>query len=90
MMHRHVIAGVAALALITPRAVVAQEPVDRAMIERLRAEGRERSQVLESYRTLTDVIGPRLTGTPGYRRAVDWARGRLTERRVRRLAASAA
>jgi len=56
----------------------AQERVDSAMIARLRAEGEQRSQVLETYRTLTDVIGPRLTGTPGFKRAVDWTRERLT------------
>jgi hypothetical protein len=35
--------------------------------------------VLESYRMLTDVIGPRLTGTPGFKRSVDWTRDRLAE-----------
>ncbi|HEX6048532.1 MAG TPA: M20/M25/M40 family metallo-hydrolase [Gemmatimonadaceae bacterium] len=57
----------------------AQEPVDRAMIARLRAEGEQRSQVRETYRVLTDVIGPRLTGTPGFKHAVDWTRDKLTE-----------
>src|SRR5688572_30424429 len=57
----------------------AQEPVDRDMIAKLRAESDSRSRVLESYRMLTDVIGPRLTGTPGFKRAVDWSRSSLTE-----------
>ena len=57
----------------------AQEPVDRAMISKLRAESDARSRVLESYRVLTDVIGPRLTGTPGFKRSVDWTRERLSE-----------
>jgi len=57
----------------------AQEPVDRAMIAKLRAESDGRSHVLESYRMLTDVIGPRLTGTPGFKRSVDWTRDRLIE-----------
>jgi len=59
--------------------VIAQEPVDREMIAKLRAESDARSQVLESYRVLTDVIGPRLTGTPGFKRSVDWTRDRLVE-----------
>jgi carboxypeptidase Q len=63
---------------IAPR-LHAQEPVDRAMIAKLRSESDSRSRVLESYRTLTDVIGPRLTGTPGFKRSVDWTRDRLTE-----------
>ncbi|HUQ84588.1 MAG TPA: hypothetical protein VM076_25765, partial [Gemmatimonadaceae bacterium] len=59
--------------------LVAQEPVDRAMLAKLKAESDARSHVLESYRTLTDVIGPRLTGTPGFKRSVDWTRDRLAE-----------
>jgi carboxypeptidase Q len=59
--------------------LVAQESIDRAMMGRLTAESQAHSRVLESYRTLTDVIGPRLTGSPGFKRAVDWTRDRLTE-----------
>ena len=71
------LAAVGVLPMNTPLA--AQEPIDRAMIARLRAESQARSKVLDSYRTLTDVIGPRLTGSPGFKRAVDWTRDRLTE-----------
>jgi hypothetical protein len=71
------LAALGVLPMNTPLA--AQEPIDRAMIARLRAESQARSKVLESYRTLTDVIGPRLTGSPGFKRAVDWTRDRLTE-----------
>jgi hypothetical protein len=49
------------------------------MISKLGAESDARSHVLESYRMLTDVIGPRLTGTPGFKRSVDWTRDRLTD-----------
>ena len=84
MIQRFVSASTRALALLatslaTGAALVAQEPVDRAMISKLRAESDARSQVLESYRTLTDVIGPRLTGTPGFKRSVDWTRDRMAE-----------
>ena len=60
-------------------ALSGQEPIDRAMIGRLQDESRAHSHVLETYRTLTDVIGPRLTGSPGFKRAVDWTRDRLTQ-----------
>jgi hypothetical protein len=84
MIQRLVSASTRALALLatslaTGAALVAQEPVDRAMISKLRAESDARSQVLESYRMLTDVIGPRLTGTPGFKRSVDWTRDRMVE-----------
>jgi hypothetical protein len=55
----------------------AQEGVDTAMIGKIRAEGLDRSGVLALYGHLTDVIGPRLTGSPAYRQAADWALGQL-------------
>jgi len=64
-------------AINTP--IAAQEVIDRAMIGKLQDESKAHSRVLESYRTLTDVIGPRLTGSPAFKRAVDWTRDRLTE-----------
>jgi hypothetical protein len=59
--------------------VDAQEPIDRVMIGKLQEESTARSHVLENYRTLTDVIGPRLTASPAFKRAVDWTRDKLTE-----------
>jgi hypothetical protein len=55
----------------------AQEPVDLAMAQRIRAEGLERSQAVALYRTLTDEIGQRLTGSPSHRQAAEWARDRF-------------
>jgi len=46
-------------------------------IARIRDEGLNRSQVLETLSYLTDVIGPRLTGSPNMKRANDWTRDRL-------------
>jgi hypothetical protein len=57
--------------------VAAQEPVDQATIARIRAEGLERSQVLSAFNMLTNVIGPRLTGTPAHKAAADWSRQQL-------------
>ena len=84
MLQRFVSGGARALAIlatpfVTGAPLLAQEPVDRAMIAKLSAESDARSRVLESYRMLTDVIGPRLTGTPAFKRSVDWTRDRLTE-----------
>lgn len=66
-------------AVLVPASLAAQDRPDTAMIARIRAEGTDRSQALETYRMLTDVIGPRLTATPAYRRAADFARGKLAE-----------
>ena len=43
------------------------------MIRAIWEEGVERSQVMELGRVMMDVIGPRLTGSPGMARANDWA-----------------
>jgi carboxypeptidase Q len=49
------------------------------MTARIRAEGQQRSQALVMFRTLTDDIGPRLTGSPAHARAAQWALDRFTE-----------
>src|ERR1041384_327923 len=64
-------AALAALLLATPAA--AQEPVDQAAIGRIRDEGQNRSHVAETFDHLTNVIGPRLTGSPAFKQAVDWS-----------------
>jgi hypothetical protein len=46
-------------------------------IARIRDEGLNRSQVMETLTYLTDVIGPRLTGSPALKRANEWTRDRL-------------
>src|SRR5476651_1690886 len=54
-------------------AALAQEPVDAAMNAKLREEGLKHSKVMEIAFNLTDVSGPRLAGSPGLKRAQDWA-----------------
>jgi hypothetical protein len=46
-------------------------------IERIKEEGLKRSQVMATLSYLTDVIGPRLTGSPAMKRANEWTRDRL-------------
>jgi hypothetical protein len=47
-------------------------------IARIRDEGLNRSQVMKTVSYLTDVIGPRLTGSPEMKRANEWTRDQLT------------
>jgi len=72
-----VAALLAAVALAGPAR--AQEPVDLQTAQRIREEGMRRSQALALYRTLTDEIGQRLTGSPSHRQAAAWARDRFQE-----------
>jgi len=46
-------------------------------IDKIVTEGRDHSQVMQTLTYLSDVIGPRLTGSPGLKRANDWTRDTL-------------
>ena len=46
-------------------------------IDRIKEEGLKHSKVMETLSYLTDVIGPRLTGSPGMKRANIWTRDKL-------------
>ena len=49
------------------------------IVPRIRTEGLQRSRALALYRTLTDDIGARLTGSPAHKQAAQWARDRFAE-----------
>lgn len=72
------IALIACLALgFGSNAQVAQEKVDLEVVNKIKAEGLERSQVMETLSWLTDVHGPRLTNSTGYKVAAEWAKTKL-------------
>jgi len=52
---------------------LAQEKLDLAAVHRIKAEAFSNSQVMDHLFWLTDANGPRLTNSPGYRKAADWA-----------------
>jgi carboxypeptidase Q len=56
---------------------LAQERVDLAIVDRIKTEAFDHSKVMETLRNLTDVHGPRLTGSPGFEDAARWAMGEL-------------
>jgi hypothetical protein len=66
------------LSALASTVVVAQtsvhvEKLDIEALKKIRIEGMEKSKVMETAFYLTDVNGPRLTNSPGYKRAADWA-----------------
>ena len=67
-----------ALAIATVQAQNA-EPVDLDAITRIKAEGFDRSQVMEIAWWLTDVHGPRLTNSPQMRAAAEWTLNKAKE-----------
>ncbi len=58
-------------------ATPAKDPNDP--IERIKDEGMNRSQVMQTLSYLSDVIGPRLTASPGMKRSNEWTRDQLTK-----------
>lgn len=55
-----------------------QDAPDAAVMNQIRQEGLQHSNVMNIAFHLTDVSGPRLTGSPGFNRAAEWAKSTLT------------
>src|SRR5216110_2504729 len=55
------------------------EKIDYPAIGRIRDEGMNRSQVMDHISWLSDVYGPRLTGSPAIQQASDWAMKKFAE-----------
>jgi hypothetical protein len=49
----------------------------KEVIDRIKDEGMNRSQVMQTLSYLTDVIGARLTGSPQMKRANEWTRDQM-------------
>jgi carboxypeptidase Q len=60
-----------------PGRTPAKDPNDP--IERIKDEGLNCSQVMQTLSYLSDVIGPRLTASPGMKQANEWTRDQLTK-----------
>ncbi len=79
-------AAVLALAIATPSDLLAAsssasgaDAVNLDVMTQIRQEGFRNSKVMEIEGQLTDVIGPRLTGSPAMKRANEWTRDQFTE-----------
>jgi hypothetical protein len=55
------------------------EEVDLAVVHRIKQEAFRNGKVMDHLFYLTDVHGPRLSGSPGYKAAADWIVGRMKE-----------
>ena len=58
--------------------VAQQEQIDLGMIAKIREEGLNRSQVMDIALHLTDLNGSRLTNSPGYKKAANYAQSTLS------------
>jgi hypothetical protein len=78
---RSILIAVAAAVLTIPTvtAQLAQpDRLDPDVVYRVKEEGLQRSKVMEVAGYLTDVYGPRLTGSPDIREAAEWAQKTMT------------
>src|SRR4051812_43548651 len=66
-----------ALSILPALSVAAQEKVDVATIEKIKAEEMNNSKVMDLMSWLTDVYGPRLTWSPNTKKAATWAMGEM-------------
>ncbi len=66
-----------ALVMLVGAAVTAQERIDQDVFWKIRQEGTVNSKILDTLHVLTDVYGPRLTGSPNLKAAGEWAIGQM-------------
>lgn len=62
-------------AILLPGASIAQQA---DIYDRIREEGTKNSQVMKTLQVLTDVYGPRLTGSPQMKAANEWTAAEMT------------
>ena len=71
------------LSLVISASVVAsvatEERIDHDAFWKIRQEATNNSRILQTLHVLTDVYGPRLTGSPNLKAAGEWAIGQLQE-----------
>ncbi|HEY5565307.1 MAG TPA: M28 family peptidase [Rhodothermia bacterium] len=65
--------------LLAPLTSRSQPVVEDSVLPLIEAQGLEQSRVMEIARMMTDVYGPRLTGSPQLDRASAWAMDQLAE-----------
>ena len=67
------------LPILFSTSLLAHEAVDLQVVHRIKQEALENSRVMDHVFHLVEVHGPRLTGSPGFQGAADWAVRRLKE-----------
>ena len=71
-------AAAAAIAAVLVHAIAAaQERIDQPMVAAIKEEATRRSEAPKLFHELTDVLGPRLSGSPAHAEAARWARERF-------------
>ena len=69
---------VALIATLLCLPILAQSQSDKDLLDRIRKEEKDNSQIMRTMHLLADVYGPRLTGSPNHKRAAEWAVKQMT------------
>ena len=72
------IAVIAGLSVAAAPALTSEQ-IDTEINARIRAEAENNSQIMRTMHFLTDVHGPRLTGSPNFKAAAEWTVKQMTE-----------
>ncbi|HEX2609186.1 MAG TPA: M20/M25/M40 family metallo-hydrolase [Flavisolibacter sp.] len=67
-----------ALAQTVSFAIWAQDDADLTIINKIKEEGQQHSKVMDIAFHLTDVSGPRLTASPNFMNAANWAKNQFS------------
>lgn len=81
MIRRKVLGVFLVYAFLLPTFTFGQMKIYEApkeMMDKIKSEGVNNSKVMQTLSYLSDVIGPRLTASPGMKRANEWTRDQLT------------
>jgi len=71
--------AVAVCAAIAVAQAQAQSGADADINKKIRAEENDHSQIMHTMHFLTDIYGPRLTGSPNHKAAAEWAIKQMKE-----------
>ncbi|MBI2828339.1 MAG: M20/M25/M40 family metallo-hydrolase [Acidobacteria bacterium] len=72
-MRRQPLVLLGAVVVLVAASVAAEERIDHDIFWKIRQEGTTNSKILQTLHVLTDVYGPRLTGSPNLKAAGEWA-----------------
>ena len=79
MKRNRLLTAALALSVLLIPVAFSQEKVDVGMVNRIWEEGINRSKIMETLSYLTDVIGPRIPGTPAMKKACEWTKSKFSE-----------
>lgn len=82
MIRRRIVGVLLVFAVLLPTVGFGQNGIKiyeapREVFDKIKEEGTKNSQVMKTLSYMSDVIGPRLTGSPGMKRANEWTRDTL-------------